>query len=279
MESKKHFLKLLFYIALAVSFNIAIYFFQGERSAMEFLGGYVVEMTLSLDNLFLFLLIFSNFNINSCYQERVLKYGILGAMVLRLIFILLGVRIINRFHFLIYIFGILLIFSGVKMILLKEKSTNYQKVTIIKVINKVIPITNRFYGHNFFVVINKVLYATPLFVVLLIIELSDLIFALDSIPAVFSITLNPFIVYTSNIFAILGLRSMYHILARLNNRFIFMKYGVAFILIFTGIKLAILYLGINISTIVSVLTIIIILLGSILISLLFGNNVNKVKRI
>ncbi|ATD55035.1 TerC/Alx family metal homeostasis membrane protein [Clostridium chauvoei] len=278
MKTKKSLLNLIFWILLAILFNIYIYLAQGETAAVEFFGGYIIEMSLSLDNLFLFLMIFESFGIPEPYQERVLKYGIFGAMILRLIFILLGVTIVNRFHFIIYFFGILLFFSGFKMILDKHPNMHFSNNPIIKLVGKMIPVTNTLHGHSFFVKINKVIYATPLFVILIIIESSDVIFALDSIPAIFSITTDIFLVYTSNIFAILGLRSMYYILARMNSMFKFMKYGVACILIFTGIKLMIMYIGIEISVIISVLIIIIILLLSILISLIFDDKDIKKRK-
>lgn len=234
--------------------------------ALDFLGGYVIEITLSLDNIFLFLMIFSAFKIPEEYQERVLTYGIFGAMILRLIFIVLGVAIIQKFHFIMYIFGFVLIFSGIKS-LLGEQHKDYHSSTTLKMLSKIIPVTKRLYGHNFFVKLNGHLYATPLFAILLLIEGSDIIFALDSIPAIFSITTNLFIGYTSNIFAVMGLRSMYYILVRINARFKYMKYGVSFILVFTGLKLLLMYFNFNIGTIVSILVILILLLGSILISL------------
>lgn len=271
-----HFSKLLFWVCLSIIFNGLVYIFKGERAALEYFAGYIIEMSLSLDNLFLFLMIFSSFGISLRYQERVLKYGILGAIVLRMIFILIGVSIVNKFHWVIYIFGFLLIFSSLKMLFGIEKKKNFKENNLIRLLNKIIPITNELIGDKFFVFQNKILYATPLFVILLIIESSDVMFALDSIPAIFSITTDPFIVYTSNIFAILGLRSMYYLLVKLNDRFKFIKYGIMLILMFTGVKLIILYFNVNISALVSVLIIMIILLSSILLSLIFynGNSYN-----
>ena len=229
-------------------------------------------MSLSLDNLFLFLMIFSSFGIQKDYQERVLLYGVIGAMILRLIFILVGVTIISKFHFVLSIFGFILLYSGFNMFFNNNKHIDFHDNFSVKILRKIMPVTNVLYDNNFFVKKNKILYATPLFVVLLIIEFSDIIFAIDSIPAIFSITTDTFIVYTSNIFAILGLRSMYYILEEMNDMFRFMKYGVGCILIFTGIKLVILLFGIEISVTNSVLFIIIILLSSILISLIFDKS-------
>ncbi|WP_423738970.1 TerC/Alx family metal homeostasis membrane protein [Clostridium gasigenes] len=277
MKKEKHFTKLAFWVTLSIIFNLFIYIARGEQAAVEYFGGYIIEMSLSLDNLFLFLMIFSSFGISLIYQERVLKYGIFGAMILRMIFIILGVKIVNKFHWVIYIFGFLLIFSALKMLFKMEQVKDFKENIIIKGLNRIIPVTSELVGNKFFVFQNNVLCATPLFAILLIIESSDVMFALDSIPAIFSITTDPFIVYTSNIFAILGLRSMYYLLFKLNDRFQFMKYGIIVILMFTGIKLIILYFNIEISVLISVLIIIIILLGSILLSLIFYDEDNSKK--
>lgn len=271
-KTKKNLFNLIFWITLSILFNIYIFYSRGEIAAVEYFGGYIVEMSLSLDNLFLFLMIFSSFGIQKDYQERVLLYGVIGAMILRLIFILVGVTIISKFHFVLSIFGFILLYSGFNMFFNNNKHIDFHDNFSVKILRKIMPVTNVLYDNNFFVKKNKILYATSLFVVLLIIEFSDIIFAIDSIPAIFSITTDTFIVYTSNIFAILGLRSMYYILEEMNDMFRFMKYGVGCILIFTGIKLVILLFGIEISVTNSVLFIIIILLSSILISLIFDKS-------
>ncbi|ABR33954.1 MULTISPECIES: TerC/Alx family metal homeostasis membrane protein [Clostridium] len=270
MKTRRHLLNLIFWISLSILFNIIIYYTRGETSAIEYFGGYIVEMSLSLDNLFLFLMIFSSFRIQEEYQERILLYGVIGAMVLRLIFILLGVAMVNKFSFILSIFGVLLLLSGAKIFLREDDNIQFHDNLAVKILRRIMPITNVLHGNKFFVRQNKIIYATPLFIVLLIIEFSDIIFAIDSIPAIFSITTDTFIVYTSNIFAILGLRSMYYILEKMNNMFKFMKYGVGCILIFTGIKLVILFWEIEISVTNSVLIILSILLASILISLLLS---------
>lgn len=275
MGTKRHLLKLLFWIVLSIMFNIYIFYSRGETAAVEYFGGYIVEMSLSLDNLFLFLMIFSSFGIRSEYQERVLLFGVLGAMVLRFVFILLGVSIISRFHFVLSLFGIVLLYSGLKMIFEKNEKVEFHDNFAFKVLAKIMPITNRYYGDKFFVRENKVLYATPLFAVLVVIEFSDVLFAIDSIPAIFSITTDTFIVYTSNIFAILGLRSMYYILEKLNNMFKFMKYGVGCVLMFTGWKLVAIFFKIEISVLNSVLIIMIIMLTSILLSLINDKGSNS----
>ena len=274
MGTKRHLLKLLFWIILSILFNIYIFYSRGETAAVEYFGGYIVEMSLSLDNLFLFLMIFSSFGIRSEYQERVLLFGVLGAMVLRFVFIILGVSIISRFHFVLSLFGIVLLYSGLKMIFEKNEKVEFHDNFAFKVLDKIMPITNRYYGDKFFVRENKVLYATPLLAVLVVIEFSDVLFAIDSIPAIFSITTDTFIVYTSNIFAILGLRSMYYILEKLNNMFKFMKYGVGCVLMFTGWKLVAIFFKIEISVLNSVLIIMIIMLTSILLSLISGKEIS-----
>ena len=255
-------------------FNIFIFYTRGETAAVEYFGGYIVEMSLSLDNLFLFLMVFSSFKIKEEYQEKVLLYGVIGAMILRLIFILLGVAMISKFSFLLSIFGVILLLSGFKIFFKENDNMQFHDNFAVKLLRKIMPVTNVLQGQKFFVKQNKILYATPLFAALIIIEFSDIIFAIDSIPAIFSITTNTFIVYTSNIFAILGLRSMYYILQKMNNMFKFMKYGVGCILIFTGLKLVILFWEIEISVTNSVLIIITILLSSILISFIWDELAN-----
>lgn len=275
METRKHLYKLLFWVVMSLAFNVYILITRGCGDAIQYFGGYIVEMSLSVDNLFLFFLIFNNFGIRKEYQERVLLYGVLGAMILRLIFILLGVGLISRFKMALSLFGIILLYSGVKMMFDKESNVDYSKNISFKILNKIIPISKEFNGDKFFVRKNKILYATPLLAVLVVIECSDVLFALDSIPAIFSITTDIFIVYTSNIFAILGLRSMYYILEKLNDMFKFVKYGVGLILMFTGWKLVAIFFGIEISVVVSILVILIILLLSILLSLVFSNKIKN----
>ena len=279
MKTKKHFLNLMFWITLSILFNIYIFFSRGETSAVEYFGGYIVEMSLSLDNLFLFLMIFSSFHIKEEYQERVLLYGVLGAMVLRLVFILLGVSIISRFHSVLSLFGIVLLYSGIKMLFGHDDNVEFNDNFSLKVLKKIMPITDKLEGNKFFVKKNKAIYATPLFAVLVVIEFSDVLFAVDSIPAIFSITTDTFIVYTSNIFAILGLRSMYYILEKMNDMFKYMKYGVGIILMFTGWKLVAIFFGIEISVTNSVLIIMIIMLVSIFASLIIDDNRGRKKKI
>jgi tellurite resistance protein TerC len=203
------------------------------------------------------------------YQRRVLNYGIAGAIILRFIFTMLGVTIVNKFHWVLYIFGAVLLVSGIKMMVKEESSNNYKDSKIVSLVGKIIPVTNSLHGEKFFVKINNVLHATPLFAVIVLIEGSDILFAIDSIPAIFSITTNPFIVYTSNIFAILGLRSLYFVLEKLHSAFCYVKYGVALILTFTGIKLLVLFFHIEIPLLVSLGIIFSLLALSIIASVLF----------
>lgn len=268
MSTKKALFWIVFWFVLAVLFDSGIYFFLGKQKALEFLGGYVIEQSLSMDNLFLFLMIFSCYGIPAMYQRRVLTYGIFGAVVLRLIFILLGLSIIKRFHWVLYIFGFILLISGFKMFSGSDENQDFKESRLLTILGKIIPITNQLYGEQFFVRVGR-LCATPLFAILVLIEGSDLLFAIDSIPAVFSISTDTFIVYTSNIFAILGLRNMYFLLEKMHSAFRFVKYGVALILIFTGIKLLLLIFSINVSITLSLGIIIGTLLLSIVISLLF----------
>lgn len=268
MGTKKAFKWVIFWIVLALIFNLGIYLTLGSEKAVEFLGGYVIEQSLSLDNLFLFLLVFSSFGISEKYQRRVLNYGIIGAIILRLIFIILGVAVVNKFSWVLYIFGAVLIISGFKMMRNHEEEQDFKNNKLFKLLNKIIPVTNSLVGEKFFVKINNVLHATPLLAILVLIEGTDIIFAIDSIPAIFSITTDPFIVYTSNIFAILGLRSLYFVLVSVNNSFKYVKYGVALILVFTGIKLLILMFNIHIPVALSVAIIFIILIASIIMSVM-----------
>ncbi len=269
MKTKNAVFWVLFWILLAVLFNIGIYVFLGQDSALKFLGGYVIELSLSVDNLFLFLMIFEAYRIPVIYQRRVLNYGIIGAVILRFLFITLGVSIVNKFHWVLYIFGAILLISGFKMMFKEEDDNTYNGSRLLRVLDNIIPTTNSIHGEKFFIRINNVLYATPLFAIIFLIETSDILFAIDSIPAIFSITTNPFIVYTSNIFAILGLRSLYFVLQKLHSAFCYVKYGVALVLCFTGVKLLILFFSIEIPILTSLLIIISILILSVIASVLF----------
>lgn len=276
MSTKKALSWVVFWICLALSFNAGIYFFMGKEKALEFLGGYIIEQSLSIDNLFLFIMVFTSFGIKPEYQRRVLNYGIAGAIILRLIFVVLGVAIVNMFHWVLYVFGFILIISGIKMMFKNEEDTDLKDSKIIKLLGKIIPVTEELDGEKFFVRRNKILYATPLFAILILIEFTDILFAIDSIPAIFSITTDPFIVYTSNIFAILGLRSMYFVLGKLHEKFKYVKYGVALILTFTGIKLSALIIDFKIPIEYSLGIIFTILVGSIIGSVLFDKKQSSI---
>ena len=230
----------LMYVALAAAFAAVLYFWQGRESTLEFITGYVVELSLSVDNLFIFLVIFNYFVVPEEQQHRVLFWGILGALILRGIFIGAGVGLIHRFHWLLYVFGALLIYSGIRVCVTGEHQVDPASNPVVKLLRKWIPVTTEYRDGRFFVrnpQENMRLYATPLLVVLLVIETTDLLFAIDSIPAVLAITLKAFIVYTSNVFAILGLRSMYFAVAGLMKLFRFLHYGLAVILILVGVKM------------------------------------------
>jgi tellurite resistance protein TerC len=228
------------YVALAAGFAAVLYFWQGPQAGLEFVTGYVLELSLSVDNLFLFLVIFNYFAVRDEQQHRVLFWGVLGALVMRGIFIGAGVGLISRFHWVLYIFGGLLVVSGIRFLVLGEHKIDPGKSPLVKALRQVIPVTNDYRGGKFFVrnlQENSRLYATPLLVVLLVIETTDVLFAVDSIPAVLAVTLNAFIVYTSNVFAILGLRSMYFAVSGLMKVFRFLHYGLALVLILVGLKM------------------------------------------
>ena len=230
----------LLYVALAAGFAGIMYFWQGRQVALEFVTGYVLELSLSADNLFIFLLIFNFFAVREEQQHRVLFWGILGALVMRGIFIGAGVGLIARFHWVLYIFGGLLVFSGIRFLVMGEHKVDPAKNPLVRALRRIIPVTSDYRGGKFFVrnvQDNSRLYATPLLVVLLVIETTDVLFAVDSIPAVLAVTLNAFIVYTSNVFAILGLRSLYFAVSGLMKVFRFLHYGLALVLILVGGKM------------------------------------------
>ncbi len=227
------------WIALAMAFNVLIYFWKGEQAAMEFLAGYLIEESLSVDNLFVFLLIFKYFNVPEVYRYRVLFWGILGAIIMRALFIAAGIALVTRFHFVIYLFGAFLVVTGIKMVFQKDKELNPEQNPVLKLFRHFFAVSDRYEGGRFFIRQPGRWVATPLFIVLLFVETTDLIFAVDSIPAVFGITLDPFIVYTSNIFAIMGLRALFFALASMMDRFHYLQYGLSAILIFVGVKMLI----------------------------------------
>ena len=227
------------WISLALIFNYGIYVFLGKEKAIEFLTGYIVEKSLSVDNLFVFIMLFTYFKVDVKHQHKVLFWGILGALVMRAIFIFAGVALINKFHWIIYIFGALLIFTGIKMLFHKEENIDPDRNPLVKHNKKIFPVTEKEHGDKFFVRLNGRTVATPLFIVLLMVEFTDLIFAVDSIPAILAITNDTFIIFSSNVFAILGLRALYFALAGITKYFYYLKYGLSAILVFVGIKMTI----------------------------------------
>ena len=268
----------LVWISLAAGFALLIYFFghtmvggrprPNSELSLEFIAGYLIEQSLSVDNLFIFLLIFRYFRVPRHFQHDVLFWGILGALVMRAIFIVAGITLLNRFHWFIYIFGAILVYSGFKLFRQKDEEINPETNLVLRGFRKLFPVTKDFEGRKFFVRRGLVRYATPLAVVLIVVETTDLLFATDSIPAVLAVTREPFIVYTSNVFAILGLRSLYFALAGMIEVFHFLHYGLSLILIFIGVKmLASGYLQIPIGIALGVVAG--VLLISILLSLLF----------
>jgi tellurite resistance protein TerC len=225
------------WVFLALVFNTMIFYWRGQQQALEFFTGYLVEKALSVDNIFVFIMIFSYFQIPPKYQHKVLFWGILGALIMRVVFIFAGVALIEKFHFTIYIFGALLIYTGYKMFYHNHATIEPDKNPVIRFVKKFIPVTSHLQEDKFFVKVNDKRFATPLFLVLILIETTDLIFAVDSIPAILAITQDQFIVYTSNVFAILGLRSLYFALAGIVHRFWLLSYGLSVVLVFVGIKM------------------------------------------
>lgn len=224
------------WIGLACSFAVIVYFWHGRAESLQFITGYVVELTLSVDNLFIFLVIFRYFKVPDEHQHKVLFWGILGALVMRGLFIAAGVGLIRRFSWITYAFGALLVFSGIKLLRQGDVRINPEKNPVLRLFRRFLPVTNEYVGGRFFTRRDR-LYATPLFIVLLVVETSDILIAVDSVPAVLAITLNAFIVYTSNVFAILGLRSMYFALSGMLERFHYLHYGLSAVLILIGLKM------------------------------------------
>ena len=229
-----------FWVFLALLFNIFVYYWKGPAAAEEFFTGYLIEESLSVDNLFVFMLIFNYFRVPNEYQRKVLFWGIIGALVLRALFIVVGIALIHKFTFLVYILGIFLIYTGVKMLFTSDDDEiDPENNFLLKLTNKYLRVTKSYEGDSFFTRKEGLLYATPLFIVVLVVETTDVVFAVDSIPTILGITQDTFIVYTSNVFALLGLRSMYFALASMMKLFHYIHYGLAVILSFVGVKLII----------------------------------------
>jgi tellurite resistance protein TerC len=227
------------WIALSLLFAGGIYLYAGARPATEFLTGYLIEKSLSVDNIFVMVMIFTYLDVPARYQHRVLFWGILGALVMRGAFIAIGAILLSHFHWVIYIFGAILIVTGARMVIREEKPPEIGGNPLVRLASRFVPITTRYHGQSFFAIENAKRVATPLFLAVLLVEFTDLIFALDSIPAIFGITRDPFLVYTSNVFAILGLRALYFVLAGVVTRFHLLRFGLAAILVFVGIKMLI----------------------------------------
>jgi len=255
------------WIALAGAFAVLVYFWHGRSATLEFVTGYVIELSLSVDNLFVFLVIFRYFRVPNEQQHKVLFWGILGALIMRAIFILAGVGLIRRFHWIVYFFGVLLVYSGIKLLSQEDADIRPEKNPVLRIFRRLVPVTKNYVGGKFFVRSDG-LSATPLLIVLLVVESTDLLFAVDSIPAILAITLNAFIVYTSNVFAILGLRSMYFALAGMMEFFHYLHYGLSVVLIFVGAKMLVSHYY-EIPTVVALAVVVLVLGISVLASLLF----------
>jgi tellurite resistance protein TerC len=254
------------WVALALGFSAIIFGTRGSEAGTQFLTGYLIEKALSVDNIFVFVMLFSFFAIPAQYQHRVLFWGILGALVMRGIFIGAGAFVLERFHWVLYVFGALLVITGIKMAR-RVEAFDLAKSSVLKFVRRWLPVTPTLHGERFWIRENGRRLATPLFLALVLVEVTDLVFAVDSIPAIFAITSDPFLVYTSNVFAILGLRSMYFLLAGVVHRFIYLKYGLAAVLVFVGAKMLLVDLfkvPVTVSLTVVALTIAISVVASLL---------------
>ncbi len=257
-----------FWILLSLLYNAGVYFWRGEQAALEFLTGYLVEKSLSVDNIFVFVLIFSYFRVPEELQHRVLFWGILGALIMRGALIGVGVALMHAFSWIIYVFGAFLIFTGIRMALQKDHDIDIEANSVVKLTRRLMRITPTYYGKSFFIRDNGRTFATPLFLVLILVDFFDLVFAIDSIPAIFAITEDPFIVYTSNVFAILGLRMLYFALAGIIDRFHYLKIGLAVVLVLIGIKMLLAHSAYEIPTSWSLLGVAVILGVAVAASLL-----------
>jgi len=265
----KEALKLVgFWVSLALIFNAIVYLTQGTQKGFEFLTAYLIEYSLSVDNMFVFLALFTYFAVPREAQRKVLLWGIIGAIVFRGIFIFAGIALVERFHFLLYLLGVVLLYTAYRLIAQKEKEVNPEKNPVVRLCRKFMRVTTEYDGNKFFTRKNGLLFATPLFITLLAIETMDVMFAVDSVPAVFGITLDPLIVYTSNIFAILGLRALFFALAGLFYLFRYLVYGLAIVLAFVGVKMLIVDIY-HVPVSISLGVVLVLIVGSILASVLF----------
>jgi tellurite resistance protein TerC len=256
------------WVTLAMVFASIVFHYQGSQRGFEFLTGYLIELSLSVDNLFVFLLIFSYFKVPSQFQHRVLFWGVMGALFMRLTMIFVGATLINKFHWIIYIFGAFLVYTGIKMFKDEEIEIQPEQNPMVRFVTRFLPITRHYEDEKFFTKVNAKRTGTLLFLVLVVVEVSDLVFAVDSIPAIFAITKDTFIVYTSNVFAILGLRSMYFLLAGVVEKFRYLRIGLAIVLTFIGLKMLLSAVGIIISIKISLIFVALVLVGSVVASLL-----------
>lgn len=257
------------WVTLAMIFAGLVFYYLGKQRGLEFVTGYLIELSLSVDNLFVFLLIFSYFKVPARFQHRVLFWGVMGALIMRLTMIFIGAALIQRFHWIIYVFGAFLVYTGIKMFRQEEIDIHPDQNPIVRLVTRFLPISKSYDEEKFFTVKNGKRTGTLLLLVLIVVEVTDLVFAVDSIPAIFAITRNTFIVYTSNVFAILGLRSMYFLLAGVVEKFRYLRYGLAIVLTFIGIKMLIVALGLHIPIWFSLAFVATVLLGSVAASLLF----------
>ena len=263
------------WVALSLLFNLGVWHYLGPQKGLEFFTGYLIEKSLSVDNVFVFALLFSYFAVPPKSQHKVLFWGILGALLMRAGMIVLGAALITRFAWVIYLFGAFLILTGIKMIVQRKQEIHPERNPIVRGFKRLMPVTSDYRGEQFFVRENGVRMATPLFIVLLFIEFTDLIFAVDSIPAIFAVTTDPFIVYTSNVFAILGLRSLYFALAGIMHRFCYLKLGLGVVLAFVGVKMLLAHSPYKIDTLLSLGVIMTILATSIIASLIKTRSGNR----
>ena len=264
----------IFWITVSLIFGLLIFLFLDKNTAVEFLSAYVTEKMLSVDNLFVIMLIFSYFNLDEKYHHRVLFWGILGAIIFRALFIFVGSYIISQFHWVLYIFGAILLYTGIKLLGdKKEEHIDFKKSKVIKFLHKVLPFTDSHHGGKFFIRENGKLYFTSLFMVVAMVEATDIIFAVDSIPAVFAISQNPFVVFTSNIFAIMGLRALFFLLEHVLHRFHHLQKGLAVILLFIGGKMLMGIFGLHISSLLSFGVIMLALVASMVLSLVFPKKI------
>ena len=257
------------WVSLALLFAGVVFWHLGQQKGVEFLTGYLIELSLSVDNLFVFLLVFSYFKVPAKFQHRVLFWGVMGALVMRLTMIFIGAVLIQRFHWVIYIFGVFLVYTGIKMFRQEELDIQPEDNPLVKLVTRYIPITRHYEEQKFFTRVNGRLTGTLLLLVLVIVEVTDLVFAVDSIPAIFANTTNTFIVYTSNVFAILGLRSMYFLLAGVVEKFQYLKMGLAIVLTFIGVKMLVVVLNVHIPIWFSLMFVAVVLLSSVAASLIW----------